>query len=48
MREDISQRSNYQQEGKVAECGSPEGLSSNGGFYSRMTDIQKQSLDWAL
>ncbi len=36
------------QEGKVAECGSPEKLSSNGGFYSRMTDIQKQSLDWAL
>ena len=33
---------------KVAECGSPEKLSSNGGFYSRMTDIQKQSLDWAL
>ncbi len=36
------------QEGKVAECGSPEKLSSNGGFYSKMTDIQKQSLDWAL
>ncbi|MBR6361732.1 MAG: ABC transporter ATP-binding protein [Bacteroidales bacterium] len=36
------------QEGKVAECGSPEELSSNGGFYSKMTDIQKQSLDWSF
>jgi len=36
------------QDGKVAECGSPDKLSSADGFYSRMTGLQKRMQEWRL
>jgi len=36
------------EKGKVSECDTPKALSTSGGFYSRMTGIQKDSLGWSL
>lgn len=35
-------------EGKVDECGSPSELTSSGGFYKRMKDLQGSALEWNI